>query len=394
MKLLVISHAGVKRINRSVYALLKDDVADLKVVVPSKLYLRSNAIVFPDPPTAGEAEIIPMHLQGSNPRKYYYPELPSFLAAYRPHIILLENDPASNLGVRLANWSKKNGAKIICQTYDNTPRGMDATRRQQGLKAVPKNLLIHLLNYYMASKVDALLVVNKDSEEIFSRYGYRNIIRIPLGYDKSVFFVRPGERQVYRSKLGLDEETVLIAYFGRLVRQKGVHLLIAALSGLKTLNWKLLLDHNHDSEDQYGLYIRGLINDLDVAGRVIYFDADHYEIAGYMRASDITVAPSITTPSFKEQYGRAVQEAMACGSITVVSDSGHLKDLVGKPALVFKEGNVDQLKDILSDLIVNNSKRQRLRLDLSKKAEGHLGIDSHVKKLKVVIQKVSGDKGL
>lgn len=381
-KLLVISHAGVKRINRSVYALLKNEVAELNIIVPSKLTLKSEAVVLPDPRLPHEAHIIPMDLHGVNPRKYFYPALGAWLDDKRPDIILLENDPASNLGMRLAAWCRNNGSKIICQTYDNTPRALAATLKQQGIRAVPKNLLIHLLNYRMASKIEALLVVNQESADIFRQYGYRRIVKIPLGYDTSVFYPDENKRLAYRQKLGVSPETVLVAYFGRLVRQKGVHILIEALAHLKHLNWKLLLDHNHDNEDQYSSYIRDLIKRSGLEASVLYFDADHYEISNYMRASDIMVAPSTTTPTFKEQYGRVVQEAMACGCVCVVSDSGHPKDLVGEAALVFSEGDTAALKDLIMQLILDPGKRDRYRKSLAEKARTGLAVDRQAQDLR------------
>lgn len=388
-RVLVISHAGVKRINRAVYALLKNYVADIKVVVPSRLISNSGSIILPDPRAVEEAEVIPLLLDGNNPRKYFYPDLPKLVDELKPDVIILENDPVSVLGFRLASWCKKNGSKFICQTYDNTPRGIGATARFEGVKAIPKNLLIHLLNYRMASRVAALLVVNNDSKEIFQKYNYPNVIQIPLGFDKTIFYPDINVRAHYRVKAQVDHETVLISFFGRLVKQKGAHLLLKALGALKNLKWKLLLDYNHDNEDQYTLYIRDLIKELGMEDRVVFFDADHYEIANYMRATDIMVAPSVTTPGFKEQYGRAVQEAMACGCVCVVSDSGHPKYLVGEKDLVFEEGSISAITAVLSKLILEPELRQRYRGRLQDKAANQLGIDMQVKSVLGVINKLS-----
>src|SRR5688500_6577559 len=118
-RILVVSHAGVKRINRAVYALLRKYVTDIRIVVPAQLVLKSSNIIKPDPPSKGEAEIIPMDLEGSNPRKYFYPGLIHCLDTFKPDVVLLENDPVSKLGVQLAGWCNRSGSKLICQTYDN-----------------------------------------------------------------------------------------------------------------------------------------------------------------------------------------------------------------------------------------------------------------------------------
>jgi len=367
VRILAISHAGIRSVNRSVYRLLKNAYPDIHLVVPEAISgLRVEPKVPEDP------EIVPMTLVGKNPRTYHYPQLFPWLETSKPDIILLENDPVSRIAIGVANWCRKNNAIFIAQSYENLGRGFITTAKSRGLRAVPVNLIITTLNYLMTKCVNGLLVINKDGEKIFNSYGYRNVKRIPLGFDKEIFRREANSRQRYRAKLGLDENVVLVAYFGRLVKQKGVHILLQALNSIKNLNWKLLLDSHHDNENVYTTYILEMVKQLGMSDRVLYFEADHFEIANYMRAADVMVAPSITTPNFKEQYGRAVQEAMACGCVTVVSDSGHLKDLVDVNSLVFKEGDAEALKNIIQNLIVDKDKRIEVSMFLENRAAQQL----------------------
>lgn len=388
VSVVVISHAGIKQINRAVYRHFKDKVKHLAVVIPAQLQLGSGQIIAGEPPLPGDPHLLPLALRGRNPRTYFYPDLILRLNELRPDVVLLENDPVSRLGLQLTRWCKRNNAKLICQTYENLKRDLKSTRKARGLRAVPINQLISMLNVWMTFKVDAILVVNKDSEAIFTNFGYRNVTRLPLGYDKNVFFPNAEMRAHYRQKLGVTNETSVIAYFGRLVKQKGVHLLIQALAALKSLDWILLLDHIHDSEDDYIRCIQKLIRDHRLDGRVIYFEADHFEIANYMRASDIMVAPSVTTPAFKEQYGRAVQEAMACGCVCVVSDSGHLKDLVGDDEFVFREGNVAMLASRLKNLLENKDGWAESQAFLMNRAAGMLTTDVQAARLESLIKEL------
>ena len=387
-KVVVISHAGIKQINRDVYRKLKDAVEELTLIVPAHLQLSSGQRIVSEAATEADPRIVPLTLRGRNPRTYFYPQLIAKLDSLKPDIILLENDPVSRLGVQLAKWARMSGARIICQTYENLRRDILTTIKAQGWKSVPKNLAITTLNHAMSKVIDALLVVNRESEWIFQGYGYKNLTRIPLGYDSRVFFVSAEKRHEYRCKLNVAPESVVVAYFGRLVRQKGVHLLIQALKDLRSSGWMLLLDHVHDSEDDYVRYIQSLIKEFGLEDRVKYFEADHFEIANYMRAADIVVAPSITTPSFKEQYGRAVQEAMACGCVCLVSDSGHLKDLVADDFLVFAEGDVEMLGAKIRSLIADAAVRNSVKTSLAKRALTTLTSDRQSQEIAAVIQKV------
>lgn len=388
IRLAVISHAGIKQINRAVYRNLTRVVSELTVIVPAQLRLSSGRMIQAEPPLPEDPTIVTHVLRGTNPRTYYYPGLKQTLSGLRPDVVLLENDAVSRLGLEIAGWCRRNGIKLICQTYENIKRGFIESIRSRGWTSIAKDQVINLMNYRMASKVDALLVVNRDSEKIFAEYGYRHIVRIPLGFDKNVFFPDKEKRAVYRNRLSVSPDTVVIAYFGRLVRQKGVHILVRALAGLQTFKWCLLLDHIHDSADDYANEIRSLIAELELQDRVIYFEADHFEIANFMRAADIMVAPSLTTPVFKEQYGRAVQEAMACGCVCVVSDCGHLKDLVNEGALVFKEGDAVMLAGILYSLLSDMAKREEYQSRLIKQAAASLTTDRQAECLVQVIREL------
>jgi len=363
-------------------------VLDLKIVLPSFIISSSGAKIFHEPAVSADPELVPLFLNGRNPRTYFYDGLIGFLDGHRPDIILLENDPVSRLGLMIVFWCRKNERKLICQSYENIRRDIRSTLFSKKWAALPKNSIIHVLNHYLAKKIDAILVVNKESEALFRRYGYISVVRIPLGYDHRVFFKDDLLKQQFRRQLQIPDGTVVVAYFGRMVPQKGVHLLIQALAQLKSSSWMLMLDHAFDQQDSYNSYIQTLIERYGLLGRVVYFEADHFEIANYMRASDVMVAPSLTTHDYKEQYGRTVQEAMACGCICIVSDSGHLPDLVGDPSLVFREDNVGMICDKLLLFITNESARSTYSSILAERAKTNLTTVQQAVGLKQLIGKL------
>jgi len=366
--LLIISHAGIKQINRAVFRHLSRSFSSLHVVIPESLTLSSGKQIQAEEALPNDAPLIPLQLEGRSPRTYTYVGLTDTLNQVKPHVVILENDPVSRLGYNLAAWCRKNRAVLLCQSYENFRRGIIASFKQRGVTGILKSLPIHILNFVMAKKVDALFVVNRESEKIFGEYGYRSITRMPLGYDRQIFFTDTVSRNTYRKKVQVTENETVIAYFGRLVEQKGVHLLIEALAMMRDKPWKLLLDHIHDSSGSYVQRIQEMITQYNLGERVLYFEADHFEIANYMRAADIMVAPSITTHDFKEQYGRAVQEAMACGCLCIVSDSGHLQDLVDDRSLIFKQNDVAALKNCLQPFLDDTSRRIACGSFLAKRA--------------------------
>jgi glycosyltransferase involved in cell wall biosynthesis len=75
---------------------------------------------------------------------------------------------------------------------------------------------------------------------------------------------------------------------------------------------------------------------------------------------DLLAAPSLTTPQWREQFGRMLVEAMACGVPVVGSDSGEIPHVLGAAGLVVPEGDADALAGALGTLLADPSLRARL----------------------------------
>jgi glycosyltransferase involved in cell wall biosynthesis len=66
----------------------------------------------------------------------------------------------------------------------------------------------------------------------------------------------------------------------------------------------------------------------------------HDAVPHWLNAMTILCAPSQTTAGWREQFGRMLIEAMACGVPVVASDSGEMPSVVGDAGLVVPEGDV------------------------------------------------------
>ena len=78
------------------------------------------------------------------------------------------------------------------------------------------------------------------------------------------------------------------------------------------------------------------------------------------RSCDVVVLPSRTMPSWKEQFGRVLIEAMACQVPVVGSDSGEIPNVIGDAGLIFPEGDVAALTRQLRTLMDDRTLRQQL----------------------------------
>ena len=68
---------------------------------------------------------------------------------------------------------------------------------------------------------------------------------------------------------------------------------------------------------------------LPISGQVLQIGfVPHEETPRYLAAFDLLVLPSETQPNWKEQFGRVIVEALACGVPVIGSDSGEIPNLV------------------------------------------------------------------
>jgi glycosyltransferase involved in cell wall biosynthesis len=91
---------------------------------------------------------------------------------------------------------------------------------------------------------------------------------------------------------------------------------------------------------------------LRLADRVTFDDwIPSAQMAAYYGQLDALAVPSRTRPNWKEQFGRVLVEAMACGVPVVGSNCGEIPNVIGDAGLVFPEGQVDGLRSHLSQLL-------------------------------------------
>jgi glycosyltransferase involved in cell wall biosynthesis len=193
--------------------------------------------------------------------------------------------------------------------------------------------------------------------EVLRSKGYTGDLTVcPLPFDSELY--HPRSEAEFPSRLRRDAGEVLIGYVGRIVEAKGLRTLVEALALLPRPGWKLALVGAGPFEREFG----ELIRNKGLAGRVVQLGfVPHEETPGYLAAFDVLVLPSETQPNWKEQFGRVIVEALACGTPVIGSDSGEIPNLVlsSGGGLVFPERNAAAFADKLRTMISDPTLRQR-----------------------------------
>ena len=84
------------------------------------------------------------------------------------------------------------------------------------------------------------------------------------------------------------------------------------------------------------------------------------EMADFYRRMDAVLLPSVSTPRWKEQFGRVLIEAMSSGVAIVASRSGEIPRVVGDAGLLVPEGDERATAEALCRLHDDASLRHRL----------------------------------
>jgi glycosyltransferase involved in cell wall biosynthesis len=79
-----------------------------------------------------------------------------------------------------------------------------------------------------------------------------------------------------------------------------------------------------------------------------------------LAACDVLVVPSRTTPSWREQFGRVLVEAMLAGVPIVAYNSGAIAEVVGTAGKLVPEGDVDGLAQAIREVLVDPAVANRL----------------------------------
>lgn len=101
--------------------------------------------------------------------------------------------------------------------------------------------------------------------------------------------------------------------------------------------------------------------ELGITSRVVFTGAlSQEEALNRIRSYDVVLVPSISTPSWKEQFGRIPAQALEAGTPVIASDSGSLREVLGGCGELVREGDLDDLTERLSCLLRNPARRAEL----------------------------------
>lgn len=177
---------------------------------------------------------------------------------------------------------------------------------------------------------DAVIAVsNGMRDDVLATYPGLDPARVHVvknGIDTDVWYpAPPQEEESVLAELGVDPTRPMVAFVGRITRQKGVAHLVAAAHRFDP-DVQLVLCAGAPDTPEIGEEVRTAVAELAGERSGVFWVRDFlpvHEIREILTAADAFVCPSVYEP-----LGIVNLEAMACGTAVVASDVGGIPEVV------------------------------------------------------------------
>jgi glycogen(starch) synthase len=147
------------------------------------------------------------------------------------------------------------------------------------------------------------------------------LVMVPNGVNTSVYNALDGEDlRDFRSRFAAPSER-LVLFVGRLVYEKGVHILVNAVPKiLEKVDAKFVIVGSGYMKEQ----LLNIVRSMKLEHKVLFAGfVDDETLLRLQKVADVSVVPSLFEP-----FGIVALEAMAARSPVVVSDTGGLSEIV------------------------------------------------------------------
>lgn len=338
LRVLFVSHTYVVGINQGkLAAIAHHGSTQVGLLAPAKWQTKSWNQVFELEQNYSEITYVPARVLLNGRTGGYLYHLGSILTALRrfsPDILQVEEEVFSLSTFQMALVARLTGIPLAVFGWENLDQKLPRLRQR--------------LRQFVLSTAKLIVAGNQDGADLLRQWGYTGEIAVmpQMGVDTTVFKASVRSLPIHRP--------VRIGFMGRLVHEKGIDLIFEAARLLKDRgrSFEIVLCGSGKNEIQ----LRALAEQQNISDQVVWKGkVPHADVPVELAQFDILVLPSRTMPTWKEQFGHVLIEAMSMGVPVVGSSSGEIPNVIGRSDFIFIEDKADELASILEGLIDDNS---------------------------------------
>ncbi|WP_257169994.1 glycosyltransferase [Bradyrhizobium sp. SRS-191] len=271
---------------------------------------------------------LPIRLPEAGPMKWYlhfYPALRRLLRELDPDVIHLWEEPWSI--VALQAQMLRGRAALVLEVDQNI------------LKRLPPPF--ETIRKFVLGRTDHILSRSPDATEVVRARGYAGPVT-PIGYGVDLATFTPADAPAARRA----DASLRLGYVGRLVVEKGLDDALEALARSPAAATLSIM-----GEGPHEAHLRQRVEDLGLGGRVDFQGwAAPAEVACFLRSLDALLLLTRTTNAVREQFGRVIIEAQACGLPVIGSTCGAIPDVIGDGGWIVPEQDPERLRQLLDQL--------------------------------------------
>ena len=340
IRVLFISHTYVVGVNQGKLAALVNAGAEVGLLVPKYWQAPQWDKRFEVETPYEQVKIYParVYFEGKAGAHFYLPEsICSAIADFQPDIIQVEEEVFSLVAFEVAAAARKFDIPVVLFGWENQDRQLSILRRW--------------MRQFVFKNTQAIIAGNHEGANLVKHWGYDKTVEImpQMGVDTALF--SPATRQ--------PNAELHIGFVGRMVYQKGIETLLVAARELKQAGCRFQLYFCGSGPDEPRF--RSLADLYDISDMTTWRGGvRHEEVPEEIGKMDVLILPSLTIPTWKEQFGHVLIEAMSAGLPVVGSSCGEIPNVVGEPALIFPEGDASALAAILRRLIQDSAWRETM----------------------------------
>ncbi len=290
--------------------------------------------------------LLPVFPRSPYPYALFLRGLSAVLREVRPEVLSVHGEPSELAAAQVVAAVRRivPDCGIVLHSFENVPRDWSGFPKVLRGRAERATL----------PRIDLVRAFNEGVREVLAARGFpaERVRVVPLSVDPAVFHPQPADE--LRATLS-PHGKLLIGYVGRLVPEKGIDLLLRAVAEHSDA-LALCIVGSGCAEDE----LRALASSLPGLEVRWIPHVPSAEVAHYLSAFDAMVLPSRGIPTWQEQFGRVLIEAMACGTPVVGSSSGAIPEVIGDAGLIFQDEDHRSLAGTLARLSADEALRVEL----------------------------------
>ncbi len=279
----------------------------------------------------------------ANPTHIAMKGIPRLISEHQPDIVHCQIEPWGITSLEVAGYMRTLRKRPIFGIQAAESKPGQGGRLPAAMRKLLSRPALSLCDFFVAWSAPAL----RGARELGLDGALLGVIPA-VGIDTEIFSpAPPALKRELRREAGFDHpDLLLVGYVGRFDREKGIVPLVEAFDRLAGGNPRprLLLLGSGPLADT----LRQAAGSR--AWMSLHPPRDLKGVARFMRALDILVVPSQTTPSWEEQFGLVTAEAMACAVPVVGSTCGAIPDVIGEGGWIVPEGDAGALAQEMTRL--------------------------------------------